>query len=126
MQTLASGSGCVEITAGETNTFRMFGLGNGNTSESYTDIDFGLYLRGSSLQIYESGSYRGTVGTYSTGDKLQVCVEAGTSPLVRYRKNGGLLYTSALTPSHPLLVDTALYTSGASLGNATLTGSWAN
>ena len=51
----------------------------------------------------------------------RVAVEGG---VVRYRRNGALLYTSAAAPSYPLLVDAALYTQGATLNNAVLGGTW--
>ena len=35
--------------------------------------------------------------------------------MVKYRKNGTLLYTSTVTPSYPLLVDTALYSNGSTI-----------
>ena len=112
-QQLASGDGYVEITASETTTNRMFGLSNGNSNANYTDIDFGFNLRpGANLQVYERGILRGTFGTYISGDKLRVAVEGG---VVKYRRNGALLYTSLVAPTYPLLVDTALYNQGATL-----------
>ena len=48
---------------------------------------------------------------------LRVAVEGG---VVKYRKNGTLVYTSTVAPTYPLLVDTALYTSGATLTNVVL------
>ena len=115
-QQLASGDGFVEITASETHTSRMFGLGNGNTDASYTDIDFALFLvNGGQLWIYEGGTYRGSFGTYVPGDKLRVGVEGGA---VKYRKNGALLYSSLVAPTYPLLVDTALSTLNATITSA--------
>ena len=116
-QQLPSGDGYVEITASETNTHRMFGLSNGNTNASYQDIDFALYAQaGGNLQIYEGGALRvGSAGTYIPGDKLRVAVEGG---IVKYRKNGALLYTSLVTPTYPLLVDTALYSQNATITSA--------
>lgn len=63
-----SGDGYVEFTAGTTGTSRMCGLGNGDSSVSYTDIEYAFYLEGSgNLYIYESGNYRGQFGTYTHG-----------------------------------------------------------
>jgi hypothetical protein len=73
------------------------------------------------LHVYEKGVLRGSFGSYATGDVLRVAVEGGA---VRYRRNGTLLYTSTTPPSYPLLVDTALYTQGATLNNAVLGGGW--
>ena len=48
-----------------------------------------------------------------------MAVEGG---VLKYRKNGALLYTSLVTPSSPLSVDTALYENGATLSNVVLSG----
>ncbi len=111
-----SGNGFVEFTANETNTYRILGLGQVDSDQSYTDVDFGIYLDGSngSASVYESGSYRTTFGSYSSGDRFRVEVAFG---LVRYRRNGTVLYTSLLEPRFPLRVDTALYTTGATLAD---------
>jgi hypothetical protein len=41
-----------------------------------------------------------------------VGIEGG---VVRYMKNGVVMYTSAVAPTYPLLVDTALFSPGATL-----------
>jgi GH18 family chitinase len=120
-QSLPSGNGCVEVTASETTTNRMFGLSTGNSNLSYTDIDFALYLAAGVIKVYEGGTYRGTFGGFVTGDKLQVCVESG---LVKYKRNGNVFYASAVKPVFPLLVDTALYSKGATLTSAAVAGPW--
>jgi len=110
------------VTASETTTYRLVGLSNGDTNQDYKDIDFAIYLYlNGVLQIYEGGVSRGTFGTYATGDKLQVSVESG---VVKYKKNGTVFYTSTATPTYPLLVDTSLYTTGATINSAVLSGSW--
>jgi len=54
------------------------------------------------------------VGTYATGDTLRVGIEAG---VVKYRKNGTVVYTSPLAPVYPLYADATLYTNGSTLSN---------
>jgi hypothetical protein len=122
-QTLPSADGLVEITASETNTYRYFGLSHGDSNQTQADIDFSLYLLANgTLQIYEQGGKpRGSFGTYVTGDKLQVSVESG---VVKYKKNGTVLYTSSVAPTYPLLVDTAFYTQGSTLNGGLLSGNW--
>ena len=97
----------------------MLGLSNGNSNASYEDIDFGLYETHGQIQVYESGTLKGTFGTYAAGDKLRVAVVGG---VVKYSKNGTVFYTSTKTPTYPLLVDAALYTQGATLSNAVISG----
>jgi hypothetical protein len=118
---IAEGAGYVEFIASERNTSRALGLSNGDTNDTLTDIDFGIYITASgSVNIYEKGAPRGTFTTYAAGDRLRVAVDSG---VVKYSRNGVVFYTSAAAPVYPLLVDTALQTSGATLTNAVLAGS---
>jgi RHS repeat-associated protein len=117
-QTITSGNGFVEFTANETNLARMCGLGNGDSGQNYTDIEFAIQLTASDgangVWVFESGALRGNFGTYSAGDKFQVAVESG---VVKYKKNGTVFYTSSVTPTYPLLVDTSLYSTGSTVSN---------
>ena len=94
----------------------MCGLSHGDTNQSYEEIDFALYpwIDGN-LYVFESGTSRGSVGPYTTGDVFRVAVEGG---VVKYRKNGVLLYTSGVTPTYPLLVDTTLFPTGSQITTA--------
>src|SRR5260221_167893 len=117
-QMIASGDGYMEVTASETNTHRRIGLSNGDTNQSWDDIDFCLYLNADgTVYINEGTNPRGNFGAYATGDVFRVAVESG---VVKYRKNGTLLYTSTVAPTYPLLVDTSLYTNGSTLTNVIL------
>jgi hypothetical protein len=119
-QQIVSGDGYVEFVASETTTYRMVGLSNGNTDTSYADIDFGLDLApAATVYVFEKGTNRGTFGTYATGDVFRVAVVGG---VVKYSKNGTVFYTSSQVPTYPLLVDTWLYTSGATIRNAVIAG----
>jgi RHS repeat-associated protein len=118
-QSITSGDGYVEVTASETNTFRMIGLSHGDSNQDYTDIDFAAYLASTNLCIYEAGVSRGCVSTYTTGDTIRVAVESG---VVKYKKNGVVVYTSTVSPSYPLLVDTALWNNGSTLNNVVISG----
>ena len=48
-----------------------------------------------------------------------MAVESG---VVKYYRNGTLLYTSTQTPTLPLRVDTSIYSTGAALRSVTLGG----
>ena len=116
--TIESGDGFMEFTATETNTSRIAGLANGDSNQADTDIEFGIELRSDGyVEIFESGTSRGTVGNYYANDRLRVEL---TSGVVRYYNNGSLLYTSSVTPSYPLRVDSSLNTVGATLTDVTL------
>jgi hypothetical protein len=121
---IASGDGYVEMTPDNTGTFRMFGLGSGNADPNYTNINYALYAGGDgALHVYESGTYRGQVGTYAVGDKLRVAVESG---VVKYYKNGALLYTSTVAPAYPLRLDTSISTTNGNVTNAVIAGTLMN
>jgi len=124
-QALVSGDGWVEFTVTELNTYRMVGLSNGDSTQDGTDIDFALMTNcddpgNLKVRITEAGVVRGDFGTFTTGDKLRVAVEGG---VVKYRRNGTLLYSSSVAPVYPLLVDTALYSAGATVTNAIISTS---
>ena len=59
----------------------------------------------------------GQFNPYASGDKLRVAVEGG---VVKYRQNGTVFYTSGVTPVYPLLVDTSLYSNGATISNVVI------
>jgi RHS repeat-associated protein len=119
-QSITAGDGYVELTVPDTTTHRFLGLSNGNSNADYSDVDFAIHpVVGGTIFIYEGGVSRGTFGSYSTGDVLRVAVEGG---VVKYRKNGALLYTSSITPTYPLLVDSALYGTGDTLSNVVISG----
>lgn len=119
---LAAGDGAVEFTATDTSTYRMLGLSNGDTDAYYTDIDFALSVGWGEVRVYEKGTERGAFGPFAVGDRMRVAVEGG---VVKYRRNGALLYASAQAIVYPLLVDTALYDSGTALTGVALTGPFA-
>ncbi|HEY0380275.1 MAG TPA: S8 family serine peptidase [Pyrinomonadaceae bacterium] len=118
VQTVPFGDCYVEWTASETNLTRMIGLGTGDSNQSSSDIAFGIQMNAAGiLYVIESGSNRGNFGAYSTGDRLRVSV---LNRVVKYWKNGVLLYESGLSPVYPLLVDTALYSTGSTITDAVL------
>jgi hypothetical protein len=115
-----SGDGFTEVTAALNGSYyRMFGLSNGDSSRHYSDIDFAICLCASQLRVYEAGTLRGSFGTFGTGDRLRVTVTGAT---VRYSRNGTTFYTSTRSPVRPLLVDSALYSAGATISNAMIAG----
>ena len=92
-QSVVSGDGYVEFTAPQLSYELMAGLGNGDASQSYVDVEYAIYARYGELQVYEAGTSRGSFGTYLAGDRLRVGVESG---VVKYRKNDVVFYQSAI------------------------------
>ncbi|MDB5258458.1 MAG: hypothetical protein JWM14_3153 [Chitinophagaceae bacterium] len=111
-----SNNGYLQFTANETTKYRMIGLSNTNTDANFTTIQYTLYTTAiSSVKIYESGVDRGTFGSYVTGDVFRIAVE---SSVVKYYKNGTLLYISSIAPTLPMLVDVSIYNTGGTISNA--------
>ena len=119
-RSIAAGDGYVEFTPGDTGTFRMIGLGNGDTSYHLSDIEYALFVAGDGmLYVHESGEPKGVPVAYAAGDRLKVAVEGG---VVKYYRNGTAFYTSEVTPSYPLLVDTSFNTVYARVINVQIAG----
>jgi carbohydrate binding protein with CBM6 domain/F5/8 type C domain-containing protein len=117
-QTITSGDGYVEFTAGDATKLRIIGLSNGNTGTATQDIAFGISLTSGYAEVREQNVYR-TDTRYTASDVFRIAVEAGT---VKYYKNGALWYTRSAAPSYPLLVDTSLLSLNATLSNVVISG----
>lgn len=118
-QALVSGDGYVEFLGGLA-SHRMAGLGTGDVSPHFNDIEFAVHLTDAgSLRVFESGTLVGTVGSYAQGDRLRAVVDQGS---VYYVKNGRVLGTSENAPSYPLRLDASLFTAGAVLSGAITAG----
>jgi hypothetical protein len=122
IQTL-SGDGYVEFSTGELSTGKACGLSNSSGSQNYPEIDYVIMLgAANNVRIYENGvQITGSFGTYAPGDRYRVAIESG---VVKYYKNGTLLYTSTVAPTYPLLVDTSLYTTDATITDTVISGDW--
>ena len=117
-QSVAAGDAYVEVTATETTTARLIGFSHTDTDQSWPSIDFAIDLDLSgSAYVFESGNNRGNFGPYATGDKFQVAIVGG---VVKYKKNGTVFYSSNVTPTYPLVVDTALHANGCTLSSVVL------
>ena len=110
--------GGVQFRVTDLNRPVMAGLSQINADAGYATIQYGLYVYfGGALQVYENGQFRGSFGSATLTDRLSV-VRAGTT--IRYAKNGVVFYTSLVAvPRVPLLVDSALYTTGGTIADAT-------
>ncbi len=113
-----SQNGFLEFSTSESNTAKMIGLSSTNTDANYTSIEFAIYLRtDGTMEVRESGTNRGNMGAYAANDTFRVAVEEG---VVKYYRNGDLLYISGGSPSLPLIADASLYTLGATVTDAVI------
>lgn len=118
---IAAGDGFAQASVDDATTYKLFGLNNGDTNATQADPDFALFMAGGTLKVYENGILRGNFGTYAIGDVLKVAVASG---VVKYYRNGTLLYTSAVTPTYPLLLDTSINSLGGRVSSAYIGGNY--
>ncbi|PWU24483.1 MAG: hypothetical protein C5B48_06140 [Candidatus Rokuibacteriota bacterium] len=114
---IRSGNAAFAFTASETTSLRYVGLSVRNAVTSPSQIRFAIALQpGGIAEIRENGTYR-TDTPFAPGDVFKITVE---SRVVRYFKNGALIYQSTLRPTYPLLVSASLFSSNSTLSNVTL------
>ena len=118
-KSIVSGDGYVEFRVTSLLT-GMVALSHSDANQDYTSMEFALLpASDGNLYVFESGVNRGPVSSYTTNDVFRVAVEGG---VVKYRKNGALVYTSTQTPTYPLLVDAGLYHNGGTFSNVVING----
>jgi hypothetical protein len=109
-QSIASGDGYVEFSTNESAGYgKHAGLGGNAAGWNYISIQFDINMAVSNnVRIFESGTLIGLFATYAAGDVFRIAIEGG---VVKYYKNGGLLYTSLKdpTPYYPFYLDSSLY-----------------
>jgi hypothetical protein len=111
-----SNNGYLEFRASETNRSRMVGLSSTNADNGYASIRYAIYLQNNGIVgIYEAGANRGNFGAYASNALFRISVE---SNVVKYYRNGVLIYTSALVPSLPLFPDVSINQVGGTVTNA--------
>lgn len=115
------GAGYLEFTTGESTTAKMVGLGIGDDSQHYADIEYAVWLKANGVfGVYESGVLRdGTLGTYAAGDVFRVAV-TGSGQVLYSVNNGPPFYISTVAATFPVRVDTSLYTPGATVQDVRL------
>jgi hypothetical protein len=113
-----SNNGYLEFTAVETNRARMVGLSNTNTDNGFSSIRYAIFLQNNgTFNVYESGTNRGSFGTYTASNLFRISVE---SNVVKYYRNGTLFYTSSVVPTLPLFADVSINQVGGTVSNATI------
>ena len=115
-QRIESGDGGVFFAATDPAPLRFVGLTWGEPTHQPTHIKFALRVQGGVAEVRESGSYRTDV-RISAGDVLGVTVSGGK---VQYSKNGSVFYESGAELRYPLVVDTVIYDTNASVNDTML------
>ena len=124
-QTIASGTGYVEFTTNDSVMTRALGLSTRSSDAGLADVDFAIVIDGSvpsqqTFSVYENGVFKAVCGRLAAGRIAPLRVAVGGSGQVKYYFDGRLCYTSARVPTYPLLVDTSIFTSGATIDNVVI------
>lgn len=96
------------------------GLNNSDTGTALSDIDFGILVhKNKTYAVIEDGSVKwNSSGTISQYDTFRIEIVNG---VVKYKRNGGVFYTSTKAPTYPLYADAQFYGVG-TVTNTTLSG----
>jgi len=115
-QAIRGNDGYAEFRVSEDWTYWLAGLGRGNRSTSFDDIDFAVRFNGNGqADIVERGQYAGGDIDYREGDVFRVEV---VNDRVRYVKNGDVIKVSQRRPTYPLVFEVALGSVGATVADA--------
>ena len=116
------GDGIVEFTATETTTRREIGLSYSDTTQSFTELIRSLRLKDTGfVDVYSNGSLLVVdATTYVPGDKFRIQRIPGVTGKVSFQKNGVEFATTPSLGNTNMVVDTALFTTGATLDNVNL------
>jgi hypothetical protein len=116
-QFMPAGNGYVEFPVMNTSMIRYIGLNPNSTTARPTEITFALKIVSGTAEVKEEGQYRADTPV-SVGDVMRIEVRSG---VITYAKNGSVFYTSTVTMSLPLQVDTALISLGGTFTDVRMT-----
>jgi hypothetical protein len=100
----------------QTDADYMIGLNSDPATDAdYTSIDYALQATSiTTIQIFESGSFIGSFGSYAAGDDLSVVYDGA---VVRYLKNGTVLREAMAGTDRTFYLDSSFYSPGAFASN---------
>jgi hypothetical protein len=101
-----SGNGGVSFKVPVSSMGVVAGLNEEDSDAGYTNINFAWYLSRGIAQIYENGVQKLYVGQFADGDIFSV--ERGSS-VIRYKRNGSVVYVSSATSAEVLFLDVSMY-----------------
>lgn len=106
-----TGGAFASVVPQQTGQSIMFGLNTDPTTDAnYTSIDYAFYCRSDgTLGVYESGTSRGTFGSYAAGDVLVVLYDGAN---VKYMRNGAVLRSVSAPAGLKLFFDSSFNLSG--------------
>jgi hypothetical protein len=106
-----------EFTTREGNRSKAAGLSNSDTDQTLNDIDFAIELTATRPCSCARTVSAGRVRQLRRGDIFRVTVN---NNVVSYQKNGVTFFTSTKVPTFPLVADSSLQDTRATITNAVL------
>jgi PKD repeat protein len=97
----------------------MWGIKNSGTSAYFTAFRHAIYFNNGTLQIYEAGSNRGTVGSYTNGQAYETKIELGVTGADYFIRESGATEWTALTAYSSLNATVSPLKAGATVANGT-------
>ena len=104
------GGAYVRFSPLQTTASLMVGLNTDPTADaSYSSIDYCIYLAGSEVYVYESGSGYSMSTSYTVNDVFAVTYDGSN---IKYYKNGIVLRTVQVSITSPLYLDSSFVNGG--------------
>jgi len=114
------GDGYVQFQAGQTNKYARVSLQYEQNLSTGEAIDYLLQCNvGGALYYGEPGVGQVLIGTYTVNDILRI---ARIGQTIIYTQNGKTIFTSSKPCTLPLVANCSIYSAGASITNATISG----
>jgi hypothetical protein len=113
-QEIPSADGSIDFVPSSTHRFAV-GLNTDRGATTSTTMTYTFnFWADTTWDIRETGTYR-TGGGFVAGDVFKIAIESG---VVKYYRNGTVVYTSTVPPTYPLGFDTSLLHMGSRVTNA--------
>lgn len=105
-------NGWVDCKITNLQTVFAFGLSDRNPDESLDSIKYAVMVDSGQINVYNRGVLIGNYGSAAIDDSIRI---ERIGNILFYTKNGIVFLNQELNAKQPLLVDIAIYTSGASV-----------
>lgn len=103
---IITGDGYVQFTIAAVLGGIVAGLNDNDETTLFTELEHALYFTAGTVRVIEGGVIKSSVGSYAVNDVFKIDRTSGT---VTYYKNGSLIYTSLVSSSGTVFLDTSLY-----------------
>lgn len=103
-------NGWVDCKINSLNTEFAFGLSNTNPDADFNSIKYAVMVDSGQINVYNLGALIGNYGSAAVDDSIRI---ERIGNILFYTKNGIVFLNQEVEAKQPLLIDIAIYTSGA-------------